>query len=336
MTNVTEEQAKAIISDSSDLGVIRENLALVGRKSASAGIVRREYYRQAAEIFISGVKSGKNKTTPPPYDQIPRLNSEISGEAHEDNGRESAKSAGMPPFYDHAALLYEHLLGKCGSLITTDYAEFCLEYAKAAKFRNARSSPADEEPIEKIAYMQNTYSDRAYRVLSPSGKTAAVYFPGFREACEEVYYERYSHTLLPIYSSADGVLLSFYKLLLKYDLRIVRSCTVSTNDDGCMKYALAAKYPAEKGTSSAETVDISVVLSEGEKYGAFISACEVFGASVTTVNSITLDYTDDNCGILLQLDTKSADLPGLRLFLDSSRLRCSIIGQYNTVKTKKH
>ncbi len=332
MANVTEEQAKAIIADSASLGVIRENLALVERKSASAETVRREYYKQAAEIFLWGEKGGKNKAGSGFDERKPRETArkittfDKINENPEDNTK--AKSA-------HAALLYEQLLGKCDSLITTDYAGFCLEYAKAARLKNNRSIQVKEETIDKIAYMQNTYSDRAYRVLSPSGKTAAVYFPGFREACEEVYYERCSHTLLPIYSSADGVLLSFYKLLLKYDLRIVRSCTVSAGDEEYMKYALAAKYLTESGTSGPETVDLSVVLSEGEKYGAFISACEVFGASVATVNSITLDYTDEGCGILLQLDTRQADIEALRLFLDSSRVRCSIIGQYDTVKSKK-
>ncbi len=333
-------QTKNSPFDSAALGVIRENLAIVGKKTASADTVRRGYYRQAAEIFLGSEKAEYNYS--PTYENqslfhdsfntpersLPRESSTALDEFHEDNGRDATKSA-------ETAVLYEQLLGECGSLITPDYAVFCLEFAKATRNANFSSRQSVEDDVAKIAYMQNTYSDKAYRILSPTGKTAAMYFPGFREACEEVYYERCSHTLLPVYSSSDGVLLSFYKLLLKYDLRIVRSCTVKTNDEGYMKYALAAKYTPENSEIQAENMDISVVLSESERYGDFISACEVFGASVITVNSITLNYTDDGCGILLQLDTSKADVEGLRLFLDSSRVRCSIIGQYDAVRAKK-
>lgn len=216
---------------------------------------------------------------------------------------------------------------------TVEFAHFCREAAKSIK-----PYFYDEDRIDdvshinalppRVAYLRNGFSDKAYSKFSESfGVLTAVYFSGFSEPCEEVYYERCTHALLPIYNSRDGMVMSLYKLLLKYDLKIVSACDIEMNDESVMRYVLAAKnLPHDTEKSFA---DVSIVVDENCSLGAILYSLEILGAEIIMMNSYPLEYTNDGHGLILQLDMTSSDIEVLRVFLEGSRIRHDIIGCYN-------
>ncbi|MBQ8187951.1 MAG: hypothetical protein IJ037_13950 [Clostridia bacterium] len=243
------------------------------------------------------------------------------------------------PAPDEIGGIYEEICGNNGySRSLPDFARFCLAFAEVYRGRFGEiftDGEADVRPgAPKIAYLQNTFSDRAYRVfadefnrLDPSHQVTAAYFPGFREVCEEVYYGRCSHAMLPVSSSRDGALASFRKLIAKYELKILYETDVDMTDDSVMRFALVRRG---MGTgNSRRFADLTVVLTEENPLGAFLSACEILGASAVTVNSYPLEYADDRSGTQITLDIASTVQNALYLFLEGSHIRYEIVGLYD-------
>ncbi len=99
------------------------------------------------------------------------------------------------------------------------------------------------------------------------------------------------------------------------------------NDESKMKYALAAKNIPQK--LSGRYIDFSVVSTDNGNYVALIRALEILGAEIVMINSFPLDYTDEKCGLIIQLDMKKSCTEAIRLYLEGSKIRYNIIGNYN-------
>lgn len=249
------------------------------------------------------------------------------------------------PAPEEIGSIYEEICGNTvSSGFLSDLAVFCMAVSEVYQnrmddaFRDSDSDSSGDPP--KIAYLQNTFSDRAYRVfaddhmrLNPRSQVTAAYFPGFREVCEEVYYGRCSHAMLPVSSSRDGSLPSFRKLISKYELKIVSETDVDMGDDSVMRFALLRR--GLNGASGRQYADLSVVLTEDITLGAFLTACESLGTSAVTINSYPLEYADDRWGTHLTLDISHADPNALYLFLESSHISYEVVGLYHLLSSQK-
>ena len=243
------------------------------------------------------------------------------------------------PAPDEIGGIYEEICGNNESgRNLPEFARFCSVFAGTFRgrlgevFTDSDSESSGLPP--KIASLQNTFSDKAYRIFSedfsrPGSRmqVTAAYFPGFREVCEEVYYGRCSHAMLPVSSSRDGILASFRKLIAKYELKIVSETDIDVGDDSVMRFALLRRgLNPPAGHSCA---DLTVVLTEEFTPGAFLYACELLGAAAVSVNSYPLEYADDRCGIQVTLDISKAEPEALYLFLEGSHISYEVIGFYD-------
>lgn len=245
--------------------------------------------------------------------------------------KEYLRQEHTPPTPDDAAGLYESIHPQIsGVQASPDFARFCYAFSEAyggtlADFADSdtdRSSPS-------VAYLQNTFSDRAYRVFSTQfERISASYYPGFREVCEEVYNSRCRFAMLPVFSSRDGQLLSFRKLISKYDLKITLVTDILMNDDSIMRFALLQKGIDSRAFREYPFLDISVVLDNSE-YGMFLSAFEALGAVVLMLHSLPLEYSDDRYSLTLQLDIRNSSRDALFFFLEGSHIRYDIVGVYD-------
>ncbi len=216
------------------------------------------------------------------------------------------------------------------STLPVEFASFCLEFARVHRekidvFPDAERG--EDILIPKIAYLQNAFSNRGYNSFSRLfGKVTTAYFSSFREVCEEVYYGRASHAILPIFSTNDGPLISFRKLISKYDLKITTATDVDMNDDSVMRFALLKKGLSLNTAPSF--LDLSVNLPDTVSIGAFLTACDQLGMKTITINSYPLDYSSDRCGLSAQFDVSRGDLAALTLFLEGSHIPYEVIGLY--------
>lgn len=242
---------------------------------------------------------------------------------------------------DDIAELYRTKSGEA-SLLSADFARFCEEFADGDSFGFIETdSDEDASPFDtaRIAYMKNTFSDRAYRIFERVfERVAASYFPGFREVCEEVYYGRSGYGILPVSSSVDGALVSFRRLQAKYDLKIALEADVEMNDDTVMRFALLKKRLGTLPGSIPDLcgawryMDVSAVFADNRGIGDFFSACEALGAVILSINSaptMPSDYYGLSPAFTVQLDITGANPEALYLFLEASHIRYDVSGIYD-------
>lgn len=262
------------------------------------------------------------------------LINELTKAMFSDTAKNYKKNSSEPPTADEVAHIFEETIG--GKIISPEFAALCMAFSHeyGAKLINFKKSDSDID-VPKIAYLQNTFSDRAYsRFANSFTKVSAIYFPGFREVCEEVYNGSCSYAILPISNSSDGFLTSFRRLISKYDLWIALATDIEMNDDSLMRFALLMKssegWFCSTVTQKMNYLDLSIVLDSSE-YGAFLSACDTLGATVLMMNSLPLEYSDDRFALTLQFDISKADTDAMFFFLEGSHIRYDIVGIYDII-----
>ncbi len=228
-----------------------------------------------------------------------------------------------------AAAAYASVYG--GSLCTARYAAFCRE--AAAGITDPRilaawlpeGSLTDAQPTEepqaagRVAYRRSAYTDLACsRFSAHLGPLAAQDQPSFAAACEEVYYGRCAYGMLPLRHSGEGLLGSFFRLIARYDLKIVCACDVAAPDgDGSVRYALLRRslVPA---VPEAGFLQVRPILTADTPCGAFLAAAEETGAKIDVLTSLPLPYTEDFSSLCISFSTDKESAAPLLLFLSGA------------------
>ncbi len=250
-----------------------------------------------------------------------------------------SENAVSKPDPDDASRVYQEFCGK-NNIITPsmDLAVFCSEFSKKFQysygdFIDDSESDGSEDEHSHIAYLKNAFSDKAFRKFSDRlDRASAVYFAGFREVCEEVYYGRSSYAILPVFSSTDGQLSSFRQLISKYDLNIISAVDIEMSDETFMRYALLKKGLSDPlNRDSISYFDFTVVTDGGFRCGEFLAACEFLGATMLNAYSYPSEYSESSSLLYLVFDISSADLAALYLLFECSHIRYTPVGAYNVL-----
>ncbi len=100
-----------------------------------------------------------------------------------------------------------------------------------------------EEASDRIAYLQNSYTDSAFMQFSSLlSYPRAAYFESITDVCESVFNDGCEYCILPIETSNDGKLFSFYEMILKYSFKINAVYDLHSNDKNeYTRYALLSK-----------------------------------------------------------------------------------------------
>lgn len=122
------------------------------------------------------------------------------------------------------------------------FGKFSVEELNSnVSFLSAVEYEIPDSALERIAYMKNSYNDIAYMQFSALlSSPRAAYFGSVSEVCESVYNGECEYCILPIETSVDGKLLSFYELILKYNYKINAVYDLQ-REDGYTRYALLGK-----------------------------------------------------------------------------------------------
>jgi len=204
------------------------------------------------------------------------------------------------------------------------------------------STPGEEiseHAADKIAYVQNTFSDTAYLCFSATlNRPRAAYFDSFSGVCEEVYNGICEYCILPILHDRDGKLFRFYELLEKYDLRIVCACDVPrTEKDGVTvtRYALIRKNLTIPRTTAQEG-DITY-LELRLPADDSISLCELLQVAQACrmmperVDTRTDAETSEGMVHHITFRTDHADIRVFLAFLTLDVPRCTLLGLYRVM-----
>ena len=233
------------------------------------------------------------------------------------------------PFREELSDFTETIL--CGDSSSEDTVLFARELVRRG-FPLSRTGHADDlfgngEPIsqkasDRVAYLRSRVTDDAFRLLTAHLENPkAAYFSSFSDVCEEVYHGLCEYCILPIESSDNGKLLSFYTLIEKFELRIVAVTDLDGAGPSYTRYALLRhKYvsPDLIGLSSeARYAEFALELSEHVSLTDVLSAAEFLGLKVSRADSMPIPERRDlyRYGLVFLLPSDGDPLPSLEAFL---------------------
>lgn len=159
------------------------------------------------------------------------------------------------------------------------------------------AEPIAEEALGRIAYLQNAFTDRAYHAFSTRTRRArSQYHDSYGAACEAVAEGSCEACILPIEHAQDGKLLGFYRLIDRYELRIVCACDIAGQNGVESRFALLQKsfaLPLPE-RSDGYFFELSLTRSTDHTLGGLLAAASCCGLDVRRVDSIPLAYTENS------------------------------------------
>lgn len=151
----------------------------------------------------------------------------------------------------------------------------------------------------RIACLRNSYTDTAYDIFCRELKDpTVVYSTDFNNVCEDVYYSRAGLCILPIQNSTDGNLVSFRKLINKYDLKTVMTCSVDTPNNNYTKFALLKKNIENIRLKSHNIryqtfLEFTITLSDTAELSQLLRAAESYNMRLHKIDSMPVSYSEN-------------------------------------------
>ena len=214
------------------------------------------------------------------------------------------------------------------------------DFLRDSEEESALGEDISENAADKIAYVQNTFTDAVYLCFSKMlRRPRAAYFDSFSGVCEEVYNGICEYCILPILYDRDGKLFRFYELLEKYDLRIVCACDLPhIEKDGISvtRYALIRRNLTAPRTSEDEQdiTYLELLLPADDS----VSLCELL--QVAQACRMTPERIDTRSNaeapeslyhhITFRLD--HSDIRVFYAFLTLDVPRCTLLGLYRVMQ----
>ena len=224
---------------------------------------------------------------------------------------------------------------------TWQKAWLCMElYRILSKKRQLSESlffPESEElssnAYHRIAYQRNSYADSAYlkfAKLLPLPRLS--YAHSFASACEEVYNGLCEFCILPLESTAEGLLSTFFRLMEQYDLKIAATCDIASGADATRtsRFALLRRSLTPTLDPRQESLYFSFCIPQRSEPGLseLMLVTKLYGIEVTRVDSFFAHREEIGPSIRLTLLTDRVRLYAFLLYLSMELPHAYPIGLY--------
>ena len=154
------------------------------------------------------------------------------------------------------------------------------------------SSPS-EDRADKIAYLKNSYNDAAYIAFADHLDSPKSYYAqSVSEICEAVNGGHCEFCILPIETSNEGKLLSFYRSIIKWGLKINLVYDMqSRSGDEYTRYALLSRdvysgIKASNARNKEQYFDFLVTAKDGLSISEITMAAELCSLDVASIDTI--------------------------------------------------
>lgn len=185
----------------------------------------------------------------------------------------------------------------------------------------------------RICYLHNYFSDKAYNVFAEALENPTVtYATDFTGVCEDVYYGRAKYCILPVESSADGMLSGFRTLVGKYELNYSLTCDIHTQDgEDFTRFALLHRgiVPPPGAASGERVFEFSASFDDGgATLGDVIDAAEAYGLKLRHVSLLPASYSGRSGMYDLAFSYEEKGLPEFIVFLSLEVPQFEALGLY--------
>lgn len=214
-------------------------------------------------------------------------------------------------------------------------AELCRLLTESPQFH---LKPIDffghEEPIAlrahgSIAYIRNAFTDQAFLTFSPLfARPKSQYFDSYQAICEAVSDGNCEACILPIEHAADGKLISFYRMIDRYDLKISACCDIAQTEGVTSRFALLKKniFISSQSPEEEHLFEFSFTRSSPHPIGTLIETARLSELRVRRIDSIPLAYAENRFAFHLVLST-----PGQAKLLPFLLYLALELPQYNPI-----
>ena len=193
------------------------------------------------------------------------------------------------------------------------------------------------EASERIAYLKNSYNDIAFMQFSALlNSPRAAYFESVSNVCESVFNGECEYCILPIETSGDGKLLSFYELIMKYDYKINAVYDLH-GDGGYTRYALIGrKYglgSIHKLKSRNKYLELVMRECESPSLDEMLSAASFCSLKLRRIDTLNAAHTKNSFDINIcpAFRVDGADLQSVLTYLTIDCPDVTILGVYTQI-----
>ena len=193
---------------------VRQNLTELGTRQTSL--------HRARAFWLGELMADQADDALPSAEDVQSLFEQLTKEPNETDAYAAATR------YADVLALCQEIAARCPALYEQAFSDLFGTYL----------SPSPEAQ-GRIAYVANSYTEQAFMELTGFIKNRRVaYFHGFEDVCQEVRSGLCEYGILPVESTADGVMAGLLRLLELYDLRICALCYIPTPQSGSTAFAL--------------------------------------------------------------------------------------------------
>ncbi len=183
---------------------------------------------------------------------------------------------------------------------------------------------------KRISFVRGGQSNRAFeRFASLVPGVLSEYEGSFASACESVCAGESDFAVVPLENTNDGRLNSFYGLIEKYDLSIVLSTYVSSEDgESSTKFALLSRELGIIDTEGELLFECKINLASQRELGNIIAASDFFGAGIKRIFSIPASAGGRENSFDIIFSLENSDFAGLFAYLSLEYPQFSPYGVY--------
>ena len=215
-------------------------------------------------------------------------------------------------------------------LLSCEFFEFCEKLCMAKRFDTSDSGICAS--YASVACLFNEYCQSALQSFEEHLNLYVEHENDFNSVCEAVYLNRTDLAMIPLYNTRDGLIVSLFRLLQKYDLRIVASGMVLMGDGNTETEFFLVSNEDVKLKCEADRIFITVSHSADNTISQLLSALCNCGVIVRYINTLPLQYADDRAEAAIIMDVSNANIDAVKLFLRAALPYSTIIGVYPIVK----
>lgn len=166
----------------------------------------------------------------------------------------------------------------------------------------------------RVARLPNRLADEAYALFAERiGRLDPNVIDNIADVCEDVVYGRSELCMLPVYSSADGIMHNVCRHIVKNGLSPVMLCDLSTDDDFFVRFALLASAPCK--TQKADAAVVTVIGCDPNDVFRLSYAIDQYGGSVVDINSLAFSIYEGTRAWQIIFSTHGADILKIYIFL---------------------
>ncbi len=141
--------------------------------------------------------------------------------------------------------------------------------------------PLPPDAQGRVAYVQNSYTEQAFMELTGFIKQRRVaYFHHFDDVCQEVREGLCEFGILPVESTAEGLMVGLFRQIELYDLRICALCRIPTANDGYTSFALVRKSLIPLRPQNGHCLDFLCTPTDESEIGEVLGIAALCGHSV--------------------------------------------------------